>query len=109
MGQVLVVEDDERIARLISRALGQQGHAVCRATNGADGLQAALDCHFDVLLLDRAGQACSRPELLADVWGLSFDPGSNVVDVCVRRLRAKLGAVARIETVRNVGYRLLAD
>ena len=54
-------------------------------------------------LMSRAGIVCSRQELLSDVWGLSFDPGSNVVDVCVARLRAKL-AGEHIETVRNVGY-----
>jgi two-component system, OmpR family, response regulator len=58
-------------------------------------------------LMRRAGQVCSREELLADVWGYTFDPGSNVVDVYIRRLRAKLG-LARIETVRNVGYSLTA-
>jgi DNA-binding response OmpR family regulator len=56
-------------------------------------------------LMMRPGEVCSREVLLADVWGLSFDPGSNVVDVCVRRLRAKLGADV-IETVRGVGYRV---
>ena len=55
-------------------------------------------------LMRRDGEVCSRQRLLADVWGYSFDPGSNVVDVCVGRLRAKLGACV-IETVRNVGYR----
>ena len=59
-------------------------------------------------LMRRVGQVCSREELLADVWGYTFDPGSNVVDVYVRRLRAKLG-LSRIETVRNVGYSLLAS
>jgi len=39
---------------------------------------------------------------------ISFDPGSNVVDVCVRRLRKKLGSHAAIETVRHAGYRLAA-
>lgn len=58
-------------------------------------------------LMRRAGEVCSREELLADVWGYTFDTGSNVVDVYVRRLRAKL-EVQRIETVRNVGYCLLA-
>ncbi|GAA4250535.1 response regulator transcription factor [Dactylosporangium darangshiense] len=221
MGRVLVVEDDERIARLVSRALEADGFSVDRAYNGLDALAIALDRNFDLLLLDlmlpgmdgtevlsrvieerpgqrvivvsaimevglrvacldagavdfvskpfalaeltarvrarmrdpvpggrpwlvagrvkldirqrlalvadrrvdlslrealllghliqRAGQACSRSELLADVWGLSFDPGSNVVDVCVRRLRGKLGAAARVETVRNVGYRFVSD
>lgn len=54
-------------------------------------------------LMRRAGDVCSRAELLADVWGYAFDPGTNVVDVYVGRLRAKLN-VDRIETVRNVGY-----
>ncbi|MEV6445150.1 response regulator transcription factor [Amycolatopsis sp. NPDC051716] len=59
-------------------------------------------------LMQRANQVCSREELLADVWGYQFDPGSNVVDVYVRRLRSKLDGLRRIETVRNVGYCLSA-
>jgi DNA-binding response OmpR family regulator len=59
-------------------------------------------------LMRRAGEVCTRDELLADVWGYSFDPGSNVVDVCVRRLRSKLDRGA-IETVRNVGYSFVAS
>ena len=54
-------------------------------------------------LVRRSEEVCTREELLDDVWGYSFDPGTNVVDVYVRRLRAKLGA-SLIETVRNVGY-----
>ncbi len=54
-------------------------------------------------LMENAGKAVSRQELLSDVWGLTFDPGSNVVDVCVARLRAKIEGDL-IETVRNVGY-----
>ena len=50
-------------------------------------------------------QVLSREQLLSRVWGLDFDPGSNVVDVYVRYLRAKFGA-DRIETVRGAGYRL---
>jgi DNA-binding response OmpR family regulator len=48
---------------------------------------------------------CSRSELLAAVWGYDFDPATNVVDVCVRRLRAKMTRDV-IQTVRNVGYQL---
>jgi DNA-binding response OmpR family regulator len=58
-------------------------------------------------LLRRRGKTCSRQELLADVWGIGFDPGTNVVDVYVKRLRGKISDDA-IETVRNVGYRLAA-
>ena len=59
-------------------------------------------------LVLHAGEVISRERLLAEVWGYSFDPGSNVVEVCVRRLRKKLGPDAPIETVRHAGYRLAA-
>jgi DNA-binding response OmpR family regulator len=51
-----------------------------------------------------AGQVLSREQLLDQVWGYDFDPGSNVVDVYVGYLRRKFGA-ARIATVRGMGYR----
>jgi two-component system copper resistance phosphate regulon response regulator CusR len=54
------------------------------------------------------GEVVSRERLLADVWGYHFDPRSNVVEVCIRRLRQKLGTDAPIETVRHGGYRLTA-
>jgi two-component system, OmpR family, response regulator len=222
VGRVLVVEDDERIGRLVSRALEHDGYATERAMTGPAGLAAALASDFDLIILDlllpgmsgdevldrlvverpeqrvlvlsavpeigsrvavleagaadflgkpfavaellarvrarlrspapgvaarwlsagpvrldlrrrraeiggvaldlalreflllqhlmsRAGQACSRNELLADVWGLTFDPGSNVVDVYIRRLRGKLDRPERIETVRHVGYAFAVD
>jgi two-component system copper resistance phosphate regulon response regulator CusR len=54
--------------------------------------------------LRHPGQVLSREQLLSRVWGLDFDPGSNVVDVYVRYLRAKFGP-DRIATVRGAGYR----
>ncbi len=54
--------------------------------------------------LRHPGEVLTRDELLRSVWGLDFDPGSNVVDVYVRYLRGKLGA-QRIITVRGEGYR----
>lgn len=58
-------------------------------------------------LASRAGTPASRADLLAEVWGTSYDGGSNTVDVVVRNLRKKLGVAAdRIETVRGIGYRL---
>jgi DNA-binding response OmpR family regulator len=56
-------------------------------------------------LMDHAGRSVGKGQLLASVWGYDFDPGSNVVDVCVRRLRSKLG-FDLIKTVRGEGYRL---
>lgn len=57
-------------------------------------------------LVRHQGEVVSRERLLSEVWGYHFDPRSNVVDVCVRRLRKKLGPEAPIETVRHGGYRL---
>jgi DNA-binding response OmpR family regulator len=59
--------------------------------------------------LRHPGQVLSRAQLLDGVWGYDFDPGSNVVDVYVGYLRAKLdqpGEVSALETVRGGGYRL---
>lgn len=56
-------------------------------------------------LMRHPGQVLSREQLLEMVWGYSFDPGSNLVDVYVRYLRAKVGPEA-IKTIRGVGYRL---
>jgi two-component system copper resistance phosphate regulon response regulator CusR len=56
-------------------------------------------------LIRRRGEVCTRTELLSEVWGYAYDPGSNVVDVTIARLRSKISAL-RIDTVRNVGYAL---
>lgn len=80
-----------------------------RTADAGGGPVALSQREFLVLqhLMLKRGEVCSRQQLLADVWGYSFDPGSNVVDVCVGRLRAKLGPDV-IETVRSVGYRIQA-
>ncbi|MFV0633545.1 response regulator transcription factor [Demequina sp.] len=57
-------------------------------------------------LMRHPRQVLTREQLLSQVWGYDFDPGSNVVDVYVRYLRGKIGA-ERIETVRGSGYRLM--
>jgi DNA-binding response OmpR family regulator len=71
---------------------------------------ALSDREFRVLryLIEHAGEVVSRESILSAVWGYYFDPRSNVVDVCVRRLRRKLGSDAPIETIRHAGYRITA-
>ena len=64
--------------------------------------------HLLQFLMRHVGEVVSRERLLAEVWGYGFDPRSNVVDVCVRRLRRRLGPDNPIETVRNAGYRAAA-
>jgi DNA-binding response OmpR family regulator len=58
------------------------------------------------MLMRHAGRAVPRSDLLSNVWGLDFDPRSNLVDVYIRYLRRKVGD-DRIQTVRGVGYRLV--
>ena len=81
-----------------------------RQARVGDAVTDLSDREFRLLhhLLLHVGEVISRERLLADVWGYGFDPGSNVVDVCVRRLRRKLGPDAHIETIRHAGYRLAA-
>jgi DNA-binding response OmpR family regulator len=81
-----------------------------RQASIGDRIADLSDREFRLLhhLLLHAGEVVSRERLLAEVWGYDFDPGSNVVEVCVRRLRQKLGPEAAIETVRHAGYRLAA-
>src|SRR5579862_3127950 len=50
-------------------------------------------------LAEHPGEVLSRERLLANVWGYHFDSKSNVVEVCVRRLRSKLGPDSPIQTV----------
>ena len=115
---------DELIARirvqLRKAGQGDNGHIVRAGSVALDlarrearvgSIIAQLsDREFRVLhhLVEHPGEVISRERLLSDVWGYHFDPGSNVVDVCIRRLRKKLGAEAPIETVRHAGYRLTA-
>ena len=66
---------------------------------------------FDLLcyLVDNAGAACSRDEILENVWDIRFETGTNTVDVFIYALRRKLrasGLPGAVETVRGIGYRL---
>jgi len=58
-------------------------------------------------LMEHAGQSVSKGQLLASAWGYEFEPESNIVGVCVRRLRSKFGDQL-IATIRGEGYRLAA-
>lgn len=68
---------------------------------------------FDLLLtLARAGgETISRQRLLEDVWDIKFDPGTNLLDVHLGRLRKKLDRTGRpaIQTVRGEGYRIATE
>lgn len=68
---------------------------------------------FDLLLAlaKDPGSTFSRAQLLHDVWDMRFDPGTNLLDVHLGRLRKKLDRLGRpaIQTVRGEGYRLAVE
>ena len=59
-------------------------------------------------LMRHPSQVLSREQLLDQVWGYDYDPGSNIVDVYIGYLRKKLGT-RQIETLRGMGYRLSVE
>ena len=63
-------------------------------------------------LMRTPGRVFTRTQICEHVWDYHFDPGSNLVDVCVQRLRKKIaveGKTQLVETVRGVGYKINKD
>lgn len=84
----------------IARRAEREGHRVALSRREADLL---------AYLMRHPGAVCSQRELLAAVWEIDHDPGTNLVSVYIGYLRRKLdlpGSPAPIETIRSAGYRL---
>jgi DNA-binding response OmpR family regulator len=82
----------------VHRTTSLRGHALPLTARE----YALLEC-----LLEAGGEVVSRTELHSKVWARDEDPGSNLVEVHLSRLRDKLGTEAgMIETVRRAGYRM---
>jgi two-component system, OmpR family, copper resistance phosphate regulon response regulator CusR len=111
---------DELLARVRARLRVATGRAtslvagrlrldlIRREADSGSGPVALAEREFLLLreLMQHTGTTVSKQRLLSAVWKYHFDPGSNVVDVYVRRLRAKLGADT-ITTMRGEGYRIV--
>lgn len=93
------------------------GITLNRVTRKADWQeQSAVLSQREFVLLDylmrSPGYIFSRKQILQHVWNFNFDPQTNVVDVCVQRIRKKLisdknnKSVFPIESIRGVGYRI---
>lgn len=98
--------DQERVMTIADLSFDRDALIVERGGNEIEltSLEYAL---LEYLMIE-AGKVVSRPKVLHNVWGLSRDPHTNVVDVYIRRLRAKIddGFEPRlINTVRGRGYR----
>jgi DNA-binding response OmpR family regulator len=111
---------EELLARVRVQLRGDSRHELLRSgelsldvgrlqANAGQGPISLTRLEFLLLreLMGHAGQSVPKDQLLASIWGYDFDPGSNVVDVCVRRLRSKLG-FELIKTVRGAGYQLVS-
>lgn len=93
------------------------GITLNRLTRKADWQdQSAVLSQREFMLLDylmrSPGYIFSRKQILQHVWNFNFDPQTNVVDVCVQRIRKKLisdknsKSIFPIESIRGVGYRI---
>ena len=77
-----------------------------RVTRGDSTLElSAREFALAELFFRHPGQVLTREQLLSNVWGYDYDPGSNIVDVYVGYLRKKVGGDL-IRTVRGMGYRM---
>jgi DNA-binding response OmpR family regulator len=87
-------------------SLGADGRGVTIA--GASVSLTPKEQAILALLLRRRGEVVTRSDILVEIFGYHFDPGTNLIDVHVGHLRRKIEASAsvRIETVRGRGYRL---
>jgi two-component system, OmpR family, response regulator len=112
-----------RIHALRRRLAGDRQNTVDVGGLKLDRITREVSCHgrsaelttreFSLLeyLMRSPGQVFTRAQILEHVWGYDFDPSTNVVDVCVKRIRSKIalldeGTVSPIESVRGAGYRL---
>ncbi|MFB6240521.1 MAG: response regulator transcription factor [Gemmatimonadota bacterium] len=98
---------EDAVLRYADLELDRLRHEVRRGGEQVD----VTKTEFNLLeaLMRKAGQPVRRTELLDRVWGMSFDPGTSVIDTHISNLRKKLqqgGRSPLIETVRGVGYRI---
>ena len=113
-----------RVRALVARQRGQndtvmlqsglQLNRISREANwaGCDVVLSQREFTLIEYLMRSPGHIFSRTQILKHVWGLDFDPKTNVVDVCIQRVRKKLiptqGPDPKdfpIEAIRGIGYR----
>src|SRR5437867_1865706 len=132
--RILVIEDEKKTAAFLAKGLREAGFVVDLARDGETGLDFARATRFDLQrhkairsgvplnltpkeflllahLVRSAGEVVSRTEIAEHVWDIGFSTDTNVVDVVVRRLRAKVDDPFKtklVHTIRGVGYVLKA-
>lgn len=98
-------ESKSSVLRIADLALDTVTH---RARRGEVDIElTAREYRLLEFLMSSAGRICGRMAILEKVWDYDFDPGTNLVDVYIRRLREKIDANFEsklLRTVRGIGY-----
>jgi two-component system, OmpR family, response regulator len=112
-----------RIHALVRRVSSERQNTVEVGALVLDRITRQATCHghtidlttreFTLLeyLMRSPGQVYTRSQILEHVWGYDFDPSTNIVDVCIKRIRSKMAPLndaaqaSPIEAVRGAGYR----
>lgn len=109
-----------RIHAVVRRSFGDRQNLLCVGPLKLDRIAREVTCNgqavelttreFNLLeyLMRSPGRVFTRTQILEHVWGYDFNPNTNVVDVCIQRIRKKIdsiGGLSWIESVRGVGYR----
>jgi two-component system OmpR family response regulator len=104
--RALVRRGDQERPAVLEVGVLRLDPATRRAWRDGDEIQLSAK-EFSLLetFMRRPGEVLSRLHLLEHAWDFAYENRSNIVDVYVRRLRAKIGRDA-LETVRGAGYRL---
>lgn len=109
-----------RIHAIMRRTAGDRQNLVCVGPIKLDRITREVTCNqhivelttreFNLLeyLMRSPGRVFTRTQILEHIWGYDFNPNTNVVDVCVQRIRKKIDSIGGegwIESIRGVGYR----
>ncbi|GAB1544134.1 response regulator transcription factor [Scytonema sp. NUACC21] len=109
-----------RIHAVIRRSTGNRQNLLCVGPIKLDRISREVTCNEQVVelttrefnlleyLMRSPGRVLTRTQILEHVWGYDFNPNTNVVDVCIQRIRKKMDPIGGsdwIESVRGVGYR----
>jgi two-component system phosphate regulon response regulator PhoB len=98
---------DARVVSAGDIVLDTERHEV--RVKGENVVLTALEFRLLKTFLERPGRVQTRETLLSDVWGIDADITTRTVDTHIKRLREKLGPAGDIiETIRGVGYKLVA-
>jgi len=109
-----------RIHAVIRRSVGDRQNILSVGPIKLDRILREVTCHQQVVelttrefnlleyLMRSPGRVFTSTQILEHIWGYDFNPNTNVVDVCVQRMRKKIdsiGGAGWIESIRGVGYR----